>query len=433
MPDSSSESLSRRFGLYWTAGALYLAGTALAQGCVFFAGILLANILGNIGYGAYVLTYSTAVTSSQIAQFGIGYMANRYLGEYSNSAPPKAHWVFQTLYRVHMLLASTASVLLFLAADSIAEKWLLRPELHSSIRLAAFGLWFSVSNGFFLGALAGFHRYRDLTWGLAMGGVSYLVAVTVMAGNYGQLGAIAGFVAGQIIQNLCFRFALRDCLSNRKPRLEGFEKRVMARALTRFGIPGALSGLTALPALWLGNMLMARQPSGYSEVAIYNAAYSIAALVLYLPNVLNFVGMTLLNSYKGMGQTTKYFVLFRQNLIGTLVATFLGLIVVWYFGDVILTIYGDQFKRGYSVLLILGLAVIPEALTIAMNQVVQSKERMWTALLYVNVPRDLLIVFASLMLISDYGALGMAYAYLAGRLTAAATTTAIALRLGHRF
>ena len=90
-------------------------------------------------------------------------------------------------------------------------------------------------------------------------------------------------------------------------------------------------------------------------------------------------------------------------------------------GPTLLGLYGRDFRSGYGALILLLAAAIPEALTNALNQSLQQRERMWDALLRINLPRDTVIVVAAFVLIPRYDAIGAAAAYLSGRLVALCT------------
>jgi hypothetical protein len=69
-------------------------------------------------------------------------------------------------------------------------------------------------------------------------------------------------------------------------------------------------------------------------------------------------------------------------------------------------------------LAVLLAAAVPEALTIALNQVLQLRERMWDALLYVNIPRDAMLAILPWLVVPRLGLLGLVGTYLVARLIA---------------
>jgi O-antigen/teichoic acid export membrane protein len=185
-----------------------------------------------------------------------------------------------------------------------------------------------------------------------------------------------------------------------------------------FGLPGALSSLTAAPAIWLLQAAIVRQPGGLVELGNYLVASNLMAAVLLLPNIVNSVGTPLLNERRGADDARGFERLFRDNVRVTVLFVLAGLAVVGLGGPLLLRLFGEGFRAGYPALLTLLAATLPESVTIALNQLLQSRAKMWHALLAINLPRDLLMPVVAAVLAPLYGALGGAAAYLAGRLLA---------------
>jgi O-antigen/teichoic acid export membrane protein len=200
-----------------------------------------------------------------------------------------------------------------------------------------------------------------------------------------------------------------------------------------FGLPGALSGLTASPALWLLQAAILRQPDGLVQLGRYLVASNLAVAVLLLPNIINGVGTTILNERRGADDADGFVAFFQDNLRATAIATLVGVAVVGIAGPLLLTIFGKDFRSAYPVLLVLLCASLPESLTIALNQVLQARAKMWQALLRINLPRDLVMPVLAWLLAPSLGASGGALAYMGGRLVGALSMLMLirALRVAH--
>ncbi|MFZ5624256.1 MAG: hypothetical protein ACOY71_07470, partial [Gemmatimonadota bacterium] len=188
--------------------------------------------------------------------------------------------------------------------------------------------------------------------------------------------------------------------------------------LTRFALPGALSSLTTVPVLWLVQALLSRSTSGFSQLALYAASLNLLSAVLFVPSILNNVAMPWINRERAQGGEAAYRGAFRAAVRASALTMGVALAAVAVAGPWLLGLYGGAFRDGYPALLVLLAAAIPETLTVALNQGVQVRERMWQALVAVNLPRDAVILGGALLLIPTHGALGAAAAYLAGRLVA---------------
>jgi O-antigen/teichoic acid export membrane protein len=197
-----------------------------------------------------------------------------------------------------------------------------------------------------------------------------------------------------------------------------------------FSVPAVLAGLSALPALWVASALVARQPNGLSETALYSAANSFRALVLFVPGVINGVGMSVINHERSGRDARKLRRAFLANLGGVGAATLLGAAAVTAAGPFVLRLYGHTFDAAYTTLLVLLCSTIPEATGMAAYQIVVSNERLWTSLFGIALPRDVTLVALTYALAPRFGALGMAMAYAAAYLIALVATVAWSWHIG---
>jgi O-antigen/teichoic acid export membrane protein len=165
-------------------------------------------------------------------------------------------------------------------------------------------------------------------------------------------------------------------------------------------------------------------------MALFAAANSLRILVLFVPSILNNVSLSLLNHQRGAGDESRYRRLFwvTLGLTASLVAVS-GLAVV-IGGSWLLGIFGHDFRAGYSTLVILMLSTMPETLSIAMLQILQSRERMWLSFLGFVLPSYVALVVLARLLTPTLGAQGLAWSYLAAMTVAMAGSVIIVSRLG---
>lgn len=203
-----------------------------------------------------------------------------------------------------------------------------------------------------------------------------------------------------------------------------------AGLLGRFTLPAALSGLVSLPALWLAQAWLARQADGYEQLALYGAANSFRAMVLFLPAVAHGVGLSILNNQRGLGDELRYRRVFWTSVglaTGSVVG---GGLVAAGGGPWLLAAFGQPFVEAQAVLMVLMLAAVAEAVAAAVYQIVQAQEQIWLSLLAVVLPRDAAFVLGSWLLAPGYGALGLAWSYALAWGLALASVVVIVRRLG---
>lgn len=182
--------------------------------------------------------------------------------------------------------------------------------------------------------------------------------------------------------------------------------------ILKFALPAAIAGYYSVPMIWLANSFLVRQPGGYGEMALYSAANNLRIIVLFLPNVMNSVGLSVLNNEKAKGDVPQYNRVFRSNVLYIFLVSLVGVSVMGIFGRTILQLFGEGFEAGHFLLWLLLIASLFEGLSLGLYQYVQSQAKIWLAILFVNVPREAFLLGGAYYLVQSFGGAGLAAAYM---------------------
>jgi O-antigen/teichoic acid export membrane protein len=393
--------------------ALNLIAVAFNQGSTLIANIIVARILMKQGFGEYAMVQSTLLTAATLSQLATGYTASKYIAEYRSSEPERAGRIMGLCALVSSAMAGIGTILLIAIAPWLADTILKDPQLSFALMIGSGFIFFSAINGHQTGALSGLEAYG----GLAKAGVtSGIVAVAAIS-----LGAWWGGLNGTIV-GLSISAFVRCVIHNRWLRIESRAQGIKPQykgslsqektIIFKFALPAAIAGYYTMPMIWLANAFLVRQPGGYGEMALYTAANNIRILVLFLPNVMNSVGLSVLNNEKAKGDINYYHRVFRSNVLYIFLVSLSGLLVMGVLGRSILQLFGKDFGAGYFLLWLLLISTIFEGLSIALCQYVQSQAKIWLSFFSINVPREAFLVVAAYYLVQSYGGAGLATAYL---------------------
>lgn len=396
-------------------------GTVFTQGSTLLSNITIANLLGKTTFGEFVIVLSTVQAAAAFASFGLAYTITRYMAEFRHTDLRRASALLNLFSRLSWIAAVAAAVVLALCSSGLAGSVLNAPFLGQSLLLAALATVFIIRNGFLIGALSGLEAFKTVGTVGIMSGCLYLSLTAVGASIGGVPGAVVGMCFSHALQCIVLSYALRQ-----EKRRQQFTRVVASftseRALLfKFALPGSLSALSTVPALYAVQALLTHSPRGFADVAVYGAGLNLQTMVLFVPIMLNGVAMAWINRTQATHGEAAYRSAFRANVGVTLVTVSAALVTVALLGPLLLRLYGRDFTNGYATLALLLLATVPEALTTALNQSLQARERMWEAFFAINVPRDVVIVLVAWSLVPRYGAVGGAAAYLTGRLVAFAS------------
>jgi O-antigen/teichoic acid export membrane protein len=394
-----------RSGVAWN---LLAAGST--QGATLVVNLVVSNLLGRQGFGQYGIVYSTLLTLGTVAQLAIGFTATRYVAETRSADPQRAGRVLGLCTLVAAGTALLAGLGLLVAAPWLASGVLGAPQLTLPLRLAGGVAAAVVLNGFQSGALAGLEAFRAMGRSGLVSGLVGVGACALGARWVGLPGAVAGLLASGTVQALLLRRALRleTARAGIVVRYRGLGPE--ARILSRFALPAAMSQLSFLPAQWLASTLLVRH-AGYAQMALFSAATTLRVLVVFVPHIVNNVGMSLLSHEWGRGDPARYRRLFLTNVGLTGGVTLLGAVGVVSLGPLLLRAFGRGFDDGLAVLRVLVVAAICEGLAISVYQVVISREKMWFSFLGLWLPRDLLLVCLARAWVGPLQAVGLATAH----------------------
>jgi O-antigen/teichoic acid export membrane protein len=415
-------------------GLLYSLVAAMCNsGSILFVNIFIANLLGRERFGEFAIVQNTLLTLSSVASFANGFTMTKHVAEFRSVDKARTGRIMGLSLSLSLAMGSLCTILLFICSPWVATSVLNNASLSKGLMLAATVVFFNVINYYQTGVLAGLECYLAIAKAGIIAGIAYFILCASLAYIWGRNGALAGLPLSAGLQCLTLRFFLRrECTQvGIIPDYRGLREE--RNIFLKFSLPAALSGFSTMPALWLANTLLVRQPSGYTQMALYSAANNLRSLGLFLPGILNNVGISLLNNAKGLGNFKRYWRVFWGNLAVTSTIALVAAVAIALLGETLLSLFGRAFKEGYPILMVLMVAMLAEALMLAVYQVIQTQGRIWLSFFIIVLPRDWTIVVLGYMLIPVYGAVGLSFSYAVGCMIALAATGILAGTLRRSF
>jgi O-antigen/teichoic acid export membrane protein len=410
--------------------ALNTIAVSFNQGSTLIISIIVARLLMKQSFGEFSMVQGTLITGAALSQLATGYTASKYIAEYRSTNPEKAGRIMGLCAIVSGLVAGGAVLVLFVMAPWLAKTMLNAPHLATGLRIGSGFLFFSAINGYQTGALSGLEAYGGLAKAGVFSGIITVAAVSLGAWRGGLNGALIGLSMSAFIR-CAFHYGwlrIESRFQSIRPRYRdslGKEKAI----LFNFALPAALSSYYTLPMIWLANSVLVRQPGGYGEMALYSAANNLRILVLFLPNIMNNVGLSILNYEKAKGDPKLFHQLFKSNMASMFLVTLGGAAFVGIFGSLILRLFGRDFAAGRILLRILLASCLFEGLSIGLYQYIQSHARIWLSFFGINVPREAFLVIMAYVLIPSLGGAGLALAYLGSMIVGLILHSSIVFRI----
>jgi len=402
-----ADSLRARFAL----GALWsLAGAAVSRGFLLFASVVCARFLGKEGFGALGMIQSTVGMFGIFAGLGSGLTATKYVSEFRRQDRMKAGRILALSASAAFLSGGTVTVLMILLAPYLAQHVLASPQLAAPLAIGSGLVFFGAINGYQTGALAGFEAFETIARVNFFAGVASFPLIVIGVWRGGLRGAVWGSVASLAINWALNNRALgRECASaNVFCQFATCHKELSI--LHRFSLPAFLASIAVGPAMWVCNAWLVRQPQGYAELGIYAAADKWRLLILFVPTSVFAMVLPMLSNLHGESDVAGFRKVFRANLQLNASLSLFGALLIAALAVPIMTVYGNSFRSGRAVLVVLALSAVPEVLNSVLGQPLIAAQQMWRRFVF-----DLLLVAVLLVLawalVPKWGALGLAASY----------------------
>jgi O-antigen/teichoic acid export membrane protein len=402
-----ADSLRSRFalGIVWS-----LAGAVVSRSFLLAASIVCARFLGNEGFGALGMIQSTAGMFGIFAGLGLGLTATKYVAEFRRQDPEKAGRILALSASAAFVFGCIITVVLILLAPFLATNVLATARLAGPLAVGSGLVLFGAINGAQTGALAGLEAFKTIARVNVLSGVASFLLIVLGVWRGGLNGAVWGSVAALAINWALNNRALRrECATaNISYRFSSCHRELSM--LYRFSLPAFLASIVVGPAIWVCNALLVHQPEGYAKLGIYTAADKWRLLILFVPTSVFAMVLPVLSNLYGEGDGARFRRVFRANLRLNASLALLTALLIAAFAAPIMAIYGNSFRGGRLVLIVLAFSALPEALNAILGQPLIAAHQMWWRFAF-DVLLVAVLVTLAWALIPKWGALGLAVSY----------------------
>jgi len=388
-----------------------IAGAVTSQALGLAASVFTARLLGNEAFGELGMIQTTVGTFGIFAGLGLGLTATKSVAELRDIDPERAGRIIGLSSATATMAGGIISVLLFVFAPFLAVRSLGAPSLTMSLQVSSGFLFLNALIGMQTGVLAGLEAFRTIAYlNLARGLLTF--PITVVGVLFWHLpGAVWALVVtaavGWLLNHLTVQ---RECRKAGVPIR--FKKSWGERSiLWSFSVPAFLGSAVAGPATWAASALLVNRPGGYVQMGIFSVASQWRTAAAFIPSTLSQPLLAMLSSMYGKSEMKAYRKLAWANicfvfLITTLSAAAIALAAPW-----IVKAYGSEFSAAAPVLVLVMIATVISSTASVVGQIIASAARMWAGLALNSIWATALLLF-SFLLVSRFGALGLAYATL---------------------
>jgi O-antigen/teichoic acid export membrane protein len=396
-------------GKYLISGSAWVLTGRLAKGAFVAVGnAFLARLLLPEGYGTFLLVFSLVSSAAVFGTLGLNLTATRLIAvSVSTDQAKKAGGVVVTVLRLGALSSLiVAGVLASGVGRWIGEEVFDFPLAAAAFRFAAIWVAVFVFRNIVVGIFRGF---RDMLRATLFDGTITRLTTALFFGTvwvfWGALHLTQALVLAVLAESLSLLFAFvalwaraRDLLGGRHLTL----KEVLPITLP-IALSDSLSTVLASVSLWVLGAARSAE-----EVALYGSALQLIILVGLPLKIVNAVVPPLIASLYAQEE--------RKRLEETLrtVATvggfpaFIALLAFIVFGGTILGLfYGDFYRQAAPILLVLSLGQVVNVWAGSCGMALMMTGHQ-TSVLRILTLKGFFLVMASLLVVQDHGAMGIA-------------------------
>jgi O-antigen/teichoic acid export membrane protein len=395
-------------GSFWI-----LVGTISAKLFSMVSTIIIARMLGKSHYGELTMIMSTVSMFGIFSGFSLGSTGNKYIAEYRTKNPERAGRIIGLTTMLALLLSSATAVFVFISAPYLSREHLNSPGLASLVRLSALLLFMTTLRNYRIGPLAGFESFKKIGQiNFIEGAITPFVSVPLVY-YLGLPGAILGLVfSTSVAFSLCGLAIKKECARNHVPltifKADNWKE---WRILPKFTLPAIISGLFVPPVLWFCNTVLVKQPNGYAELGLFQAANQWRMLIAFIPSLLAGVMMPIFSETFSKESNKDFVYAFEINMKVTWSFALPMTIIVISLNKPLGALFGKQFSGMEYIIIFLMISVFFSTINEVIGTGIAGAGRMWVGLL-TNIAWATVITISTSVLVPKLSARGLALSYL---------------------
>ncbi|MGP8104969.1 MAG: oligosaccharide flippase family protein [Desulfobaccales bacterium] len=393
-------------GAFWSA-----VGTVGARLATFLGAVVTARFLGQVGYGELAMIQSTIGLLGTFAGLGIGMTATKYVAELKRKDPQRTGRIIALTYLVSWTAGGLMALACIAAAPWLAARTINAPQLVPELRLASLLLFVSAGFGPQGEILAGCQAFRAIARINWWQGLLSLPLTILLVWLAGLRGVILALILSTLIGGGLSSLALRKEYRAFGIRLKFFEAWREKSIFWHFSIPAFLASAVYTPIIWFANALLVRQPGGYAQLGIFNAAMQFQFIIFAINTILAQVSVPMLAEFYGQDDKSRFNQTFNRYLRASWGFSISFGFLALALSPLLISLFGAFFRGGGGLLSLVICYTVITVPTSIIGQSFYSSGKMWYSLANNFIWASSFLIMVSL-LVPHYKAFGLAGAFI---------------------
>lgn len=363
-------------GTFWS-----LIGSVVSRGLGIISSILVARMLGKVGFGELGIIQSSIAMFGILAGLGMGITATKHIAEFRVANPLKVGRIVGLSSFVSIASGAIMTLVLAVISPWLASQTLNAPHLSDLLMYSSPLLLLGAWSGAQSGALAGFESFKRIA---QISLVSGVISFPFMVGGaffWGLPGVVFGLVGASLVGCLLNTFALR--YEMRKFNIPVVYKECVEEwpVLWKFTIPSLLGGVLVGPVTWACGAMLVSIPGGYAEMGVFNAANQWFNVLFFLPGIIGSVVFPILCENIGRKDESQAIKILSFSIRANVLIVLPLLLLISFFSPLIMSWYGKGFSESWMVLVVAACTAGLVAVQSMVGHIIVAFGKMWLGLL----------------------------------------------------
>lgn len=326
-------------------------------------------------FGEFGMIKSTIDNFLIFASLGIGLTTTKYVSEFKDQQKSKAGSLLGASISLVLIFSIIVAIFIWSFSGMVAIRFLNNPGLQTPLIIGGFTLVFIALNGTQTGALLGLQAFKINSVSNIFQGSLIFLGLCIGGYMAGVKGALVGNLLGLIIASVVFQGMLSKEAGKQSVKIDLRNWKTNIKLIVSFAIPASLSTIIVAPAIWLQNVLLVNEKSGFEELGIYSGIMIFSTAIQMFNNAIGNVLLPIFLSKSEEKSTKKEFF----NYFGSWIISIVLSIPLLLFPEILSFALGEKFD-GRQTTSILAISIISTLIVTSKGGIARDlilKNKMW--------------------------------------------------------
>ena len=362
-----------------------LIGNSMGRLAMFLANIFAARILSQESFGQFAMIRNTITMIEGIFSSSLGSITTKTIAE-NNSIENKfkIKAIVFSFFLINFFLSLLIMLIFIFYADYIVDKFFLNDtDLKTPLIISSFLLIANILYSFVQNSLIGFEKFKNIALNSITVSILSTPFIYILIFKFNLIGAIFSVLLYFSLDFIFKSYYLIRILNTHKLDFNIKNNLKEISYLLKASLPLILSLSISSIIFWYSRILIIDYDNNFSNIAIFDAAYQWLMVIMIITHASSSSILPKLSNAFGSKNKKIFDDTFKIGILINISIALVIALIFSIFSKEIMSIYGENYIKGYYILIILSFSTIFFTISITYNKFFISINKQWFILLSV--------------------------------------------------